>query len=101
MSYSKKTKYPRIILVHPPEAERVANAFRDSRTAAELDLAGLERIRETLEQGWEGNQKARFLEEFDILAGRIRKILLFQLQLLENKFRDFTVEQTMEEDETG
>lgn len=100
MSHVVNSKYPKRILIHPPEAERVAEAFKDSRTAAGFDLAALEGIHGTLDAGWEGNQKTRFQEEFNCLTDRIRKILLPLLQALENKFRNYTVEQMAEENET-
>jgi hypothetical protein len=85
------------ITVHPQEAERIAAAFGESRSAAELDLAALEHIAASLDSGWEGNQKARYLDELKSLTGRIRNILLPQLQSMEKKYHDFTVEETIEE----
>jgi hypothetical protein len=89
------------ITVHPPEAERIAAAFGESRAAAELDLAALELIASSLDSGWEGNQKARYLDELKSLTGRIRNILLPQLQLLEKKYHDYLAEKTIEENGTG
>ena len=91
----------RRITVHPDEAERIAAAFGESRRAAELDLAGLELIAASLDSGWEGIQKGRYLDELKSLIGRIRNVLLPQLRTLEQKYRDYSVETTIEEIETG
>ena len=83
--------------IHPGEAERIAAAFGDSRRAAELDLAGLELIAASLDTGWEGIQKARYLDELKSLIGRIRNVLLPQLRTLEGKYRDYSVETEIKE----
>jgi hypothetical protein len=80
------------ITVHPTEADRIA---------AEQDLAALEHIAAFLDSGWEGNQKARFLDELNSLIGRIRNILLPQLQLLEKKYQDYSTEIVIEDNGTG
>jgi hypothetical protein len=89
------------ITVHPTEADRIAGAFSESRAAAEQDLAALEHIAAFLDSGWEGNQKARFLDELYSLIGRIRNILLPQLQLLEKKYQDYSTEIVIEDYGTG
>ena len=91
----------RIITIHPDEAGRIAAAFGESRRAAEQDLAGLELIAASLDSGWEGIQKGRYLDELISLIGRIRNVLLPQLRTLEQKYRDYSVEATIEEIEPG
>ncbi|GEM_PF-3477749 len=85
-----------IITVHPPEAEQLAGAFGESRAAVELDLAALELIAASLDTGWEGIQKARYLDELMLLVGRIRNTLLPQLQLMERKYHEYRTEKTIE-----
>jgi hypothetical protein len=94
ISPRKKT---RRITIHPDEAERVAAAFGESLRAAEQDLAGLELIAASLDSGWEGIQKERYLDELKSLIGRIRNVLLPQLRTLEQRYRDYSVETTIEE----
>jgi anti-sigma factor ChrR (cupin superfamily) len=89
------------ITVHPAEADRIAGAFGESHAAAEQDLAALEHIAAFLDSGWEGNQKARYLDELNSLTGGIRNILLPQLQLLEKKYQDYSTEITIEDNGTG
>ncbi len=89
----------RRITVHPDEAERIAAVFGESRRAAELDLAGLELVAASLDSGWEGIQKGRYLDELESLIGRIRNVLLPQLRTLEQKYRDYSVETEIEETE--
>ncbi|MBN2084259.1 MAG: hypothetical protein JW748_03475 [Anaerolineales bacterium] len=84
------------ITVHPPEADRIADAFAGSRAAVELDLAALELVAASLESGWEGKQKSRYLDELSSLIGRIRNTLLPQLQSMENKYREYLAEKTVE-----
>jgi hypothetical protein len=85
------------ITVHPPEAEAVSRAFGESRNAAETDLAGLRKISDSLDAGWEGNQKTRFMEELGMTVDRILNLLLPRLQLLEEKYHTYTAEKTVEE----
>ncbi len=92
-------KKVRKITVHPDEAERIAAVFGESRRAAELDLAGLELVAASLDSGWEGIQKGRYLDELESLIGRIRNVLLPQLRTLEQKYRDYSVETEIEETE--
>jgi hypothetical protein len=97
----KRIKRYATIVVHPPEAEEIAETFSDSRTTAEADLTALEGIAEALDAGWEGGQKVRFLEGFRTAAGRIRTIMLPQLLAAEKKYRFYTVEKTVEIDDPG
>ena len=89
------------ITVHPPEAEKVAAAFGESRAAVELDLAALELVAASLDSGWEGKQKARYLDELASLIGRIRNSLLPQLNTFEKKYREYLTEKTVEAGGTG
>jgi hypothetical protein len=91
----------RRITIHPDEAERIAAAFDESRRAAELDLTGLELIAASLDSGWEGIQKGRYLDELKTVVGRIRNILLPQLCALEKKYHDYSIETTAEDTKTG
>ncbi len=98
---STPRKKIRRITLHPDEAERIAAAFGESLRAAEQDLAGLELIAASLDSGWEGIQKGRYLDELQAVIGRIRNVLLPQLRTLEQGYREYSVETTIEEIETG
>jgi uncharacterized protein YukE len=87
----------RKINVHPPEAEAASRAFGESRSAVENDAAELRKISDSLDSGWEGDQKTRFMEEFRLTLDRIQNLLLPHLRMLEKKYRDYTVEQAVEE----
>ncbi|MBN1438336.1 MAG: WXG100 family type VII secretion target [Anaerolineales bacterium] len=91
----------RIIRVHPPEADAVARVFGESRSAAENDQAALREISRSLDSEWEGKQKEKFLEDLRQTAGRLANILLPGLRSLEKKYREFTVEKTIEESVEG
>ncbi len=95
------TRHSRIIYkkitVHPPEAEAVSKAFGESRNAAETDLGTLQKTSDSLDAEWEGNQKARFMEEFGMTIDRVLNLLLPRLRLLEKKYHEYTVEKTVEE----
>jgi hypothetical protein len=90
-------KILRTITVHPPEADAIARAFGDSRREAEQEFQSLLSVSQELDAGWEGNQKARYLEEMRGLTDRIRNLLIPQLTLFEKKYREYTVEKTIEE----
>jgi hypothetical protein len=87
----------RKITLHPPEADAVSAAFAESRSAVETDFAALQGISNALDAGWEGNQKAMFMEELGIIRDRIINILIPSLRSLEKKYQDYMVEKTIQE----
>jgi uncharacterized protein YukE len=91
-----KSRY-RKITVHPPEAEAAARAFGESRSSVERDAAELDSICASLESGWKGDQKTRFMDEFRPALDRIRNLLLPHLRNLEKRYREYTVEETVED----
>jgi hypothetical protein len=73
----------------PNPSDAVADAFGKTRREAEAGGAELLTVIESLDAGWDGGPKKRFLESLRTLSGRMTGALLPLLYALEKKYREY------------
>jgi hypothetical protein len=76
--------------VHPPEADRLADAFRVARACILRSASETDRTNSTLSGSWEGNQAVKFLDSSRIIPSDMRAFSDW-CGSQENKFRAITV----------
>jgi len=86
----------KVIQVHPAEADAISKAFGDADSTSKSILARLTNLSGTLDEGWEGNQKTKFIGELGATIQRIQNILLPSLKNQENKYHTFMAEKVID-----
>lgn len=86
----------KVVQVHPPEADAMANAFGEAHVDAQAVLLKLLSLYGSLDPEWEGDQKARFMIESEAAIARFADILLPGLTSWEKKYRVLMTDQIIE-----
>jgi uncharacterized protein YukE len=58
-----KTKYRTVYKeIHPPEADRIAEAYQRAKKEVDQGLSSLKKTLSAMDGDWEGNQKMAFMD---------------------------------------